>query len=52
MKISLLTNVLLLTSITISAQIIEPTRYNLDSLGYPTDKKEYKYIRVVENYNN
>lgn len=34
------------------SQIIEPTRYNLDSLHYPTNKKNYKYIRVVENYNN
>ncbi|MFV8376728.1 energy transducer TonB [Flavobacterium sp. LB1P71] len=34
------------------SQIIEPTRYNLDSLHHPTTKNDYKYIRVVENYKN
>ncbi len=34
------------------SQIIKPTRYNLDSLHFPTDKYDYKYIRIVENYKN
>lgn len=52
MKTNLLTTILLLASVALYSQIIEPTRYNLDSLGFPTNKKDYKYIRVVENYNN
>ena len=51
MKNILLSTTLLLASIASFAQIIEPTRYNLDSLHYPTAKKDYKYIRIVENYN-
>jgi antitoxin component YwqK of YwqJK toxin-antitoxin module len=34
------------------SQIIKPTRYNLDSLHFPTTKDDYKYIRIVENYKN
>lgn len=52
MKTNLLTTTLLLASVALYSQIIEPTRYNLDSLHYPTTKENYKYIRVVENYNN
>lgn len=52
MKTNLLTTTLLLATMALHSQIIQPTRYNLDSLGYPTNKKEYKYIRLVENYNN
>ena len=52
MKTKLLTTFLLLTSIITTSQIIQPTRYNLDSLGNPTNKEDYKYIRVVENYKN
>lgn len=53
MKTKLLTTTLLLATIATYSQIIEPTRYNLDSLGFPTNKKDdYKYIRVVENYKN
>ncbi|OYX84008.1 MAG: hypothetical protein B7Y83_09600 [Flavobacteriales bacterium 32-34-25] len=52
MKTNLLTTTLILLSIASYSQIIEPTRYNLDSLHYPTTKKDYKYIRVVENYKN
>lgn len=50
MKNNLLTTILLLASIALYAQIIKPTRYNLDSLHKPTTKDDYKYIRVVENY--
>lgn len=52
MKNNLLTTSLLLVSMALYSQIIKPTRYNLDSLHYPTNNKDYKYIRVVENYNN
>jgi len=52
MKTYLLTSTLLLVSMVLYSQIIEPTRYNLDSLHNPTTKSDYKYIRVVENYNN
>ncbi len=34
------------------SQIIKPTRFNLDSLHNPTNRTDYKYIRVVENYDN
>ncbi|WP_281297327.1 energy transducer TonB [Flavobacterium limnophilum] len=51
MKTTLLTTILLVP-IALFSQIIEPTRYNLDSLHYPTNNKDYKYIRVVENYKN
>jgi len=50
MKTNLLTTTLLLASITCSSQLIEPTKYYLDSLHYPTTKTDYKYIRLVENY--
>lgn len=52
MKTNLLTTTFLLASVALYSQIIEPTRYNLDSLHYPTTKENYKYIRVVENYKN
>lgn len=52
MKTNLLTISFLFTIIAGYSQIIKPTRYNLDSLGYPTNKKDYKYIRVVTNYND
>ncbi len=52
MKTNLLTITFLFTIIASYSQIIEPTRFNLDSLGYPTNNKDYKYIRVVENYKN
>lgn len=52
MKTKLLTTTLLLVSIALYSQIIEPTRYNLDSLYNLTTKNDYKYIRVVENYKN
>lgn len=52
MKNRLLTNLFLLASIISYSQIIERTRYNLDSLHFPTAKEDYKYIRIVENYNN
>jgi antitoxin component YwqK of YwqJK toxin-antitoxin module len=51
-KTKLLTTTLLLVSIALHSQIIEPTRYNLDSLYNLTTKNDYKYIRVVENYKN
>lgn len=51
-KTNLLTITLLCVTTVLFSQIIEPTRYNLDSLHFPTEKKDYKYIRVVENYNN
>ena len=52
MNTKLLTIVLLLASTALFSQIIEPTRYNLDSLGFHTNNKDYKYIRIVENYQN
>lgn len=52
MKNCLLTSLLLFASIVSYSQIIERTRYNLDSLHFPTAKEDYKYIRLVENYNN
>lgn len=52
MKTKLLTTTLLLASIGLSAQIIEPTRYYLDSLKNKTSEQNSKYIRVVENYKN
>lgn len=51
-KHHLLTKILLLASIVSYPQIIKRSRYNLDSLYFPTAKEDYKYIRVVENYNN
>ncbi|AOW09298.1 energy transducer TonB [Flavobacterium gilvum] len=51
MKTSLLTFILLL-SIASYSQIIQPTRYNLDSLHVITYKPDFKYIRIVENYDN
>lgn len=50
MKTNLITTTLLLASMALYSQIIQPTRYNLDSLHYPTTKEDYKYIRLVENY--
>lgn len=50
MKTNQLTTTLLLASIALYSQNIQPTRYNLDSLHYPTTKDDYKYIRIVENY--
>ena len=50
MKTNQLTTTLLLASMALYSQNIQPTRYNLDSLHYPTTKDDYKYIRVVENY--
>lgn len=52
MKTNLLTIVILLASISLSAQIIKPTRYYLDSLKKVTTEQNSKYIRVVENYKN
>lgn len=50
MKTNLLTTTLFVASIALYSQNIQPTRYNLDSLHFPTTKDDYKYIRVVENY--
>ncbi|WP_140484892.1 energy transducer TonB [Flavobacterium sp. GSA192] len=50
MKTYLLTTSLLFATMALYSQIIKPTRYNLDSLGNLTNKEDYKYIRVVENY--
>lgn len=50
MKTNLLTTTLLLASIASYSQLIEPTRFNLDSLHFPTESKDYKFTRVVENY--
>ncbi len=52
MNSKLLTATFLLASMALYSQIIEPTRYNLDSLHNPTNKGNYEYIRVVENYDN
>jgi len=52
MKTKLLTTSLFLITTGIYAQIMEPTRFNLDSLHNPTTKTDYKYIRVVENFKN
>jgi hypothetical protein len=52
MKTNILTTALFLITTGIYSQIIEPTRFNLDSLHNPTNSADYKYIRVVENYNN
>lgn len=52
MKTYLLTTSLLLATMALYSQIIKPTRYNLDSLHFPTEKSDYKYMRVVENYKN
>lgn len=52
MKTSLLTTTLLLASMALYSQIINPTRYFLDSLKNITTEPNYKYIRVVENYKN
>ncbi len=52
MNSKLLTTTFLLASMALYSQIIKPTRYNLDSLHNPTNKSDYKYIRVVENYDN
>ena len=43
MNTKLLTIALLLASTALFSQIIEPTRYNLDSLGFHTNNKDYKY---------
>jgi antitoxin component YwqK of YwqJK toxin-antitoxin module len=50
MKSILLSIVFILVPKLCISQIIKPTRYNLDSLHFPTNKNDYKYIRVVENY--
>ncbi|MDR7369414.1 energy transducer TonB [Flavobacterium aquidurense] len=52
MKNHLFTRLLLFVSIASFSQIIKPTRYNLDSLRIPTIKQDFKYIRLVENYDN
>lgn len=52
MKTYLLTTSLLFATMALYSQIIKPTRYNLDSLHFPTEKSDYKYMRVVENYKN
>lgn len=50
MKTRLLTSTFLLLSIALFAQIIEPTRYFLDSLKNITNEQNSRYIRVVQNY--
>lgn len=50
MKISLLTNVLLLTTTTLFAQDTKGVLFYVDSLHNISNEKSYKYTRIVEDY--